>query len=33
MRELSAKPEASGMELAATTRHPSRSKKLKDFLN
>ena len=33
MSELSPKAEARDMELAPTTRHPSRSKKLKDFLN
>ena len=33
MSELSTKSEANDMELAATTRHLSRSKKLKDFLN
>ena len=30
---LSPQVEASGLEHGATTRHPSRSKKLKDFLN
>ena len=33
MSELCPKSEARDMELVTATRHPSRSKKLKDFLN
>ena len=33
MSELSPQAEAKDMELVSTTRHPSRSKKLRDFLN
>jgi len=33
VRELSPQAEAMDTELGSTKRHPSRSKKLKDFLN